>query len=146
MITADDVRQTADGVRDAALGAIRQTAGRVSVAPLAVVLCANTVLTVPILDISQRMAVLAKAVREHGGLAFVLTYHGAVHGPEGDELTEAVFVIWLTKGGEGMATAYPYTVTPGVGIVEAPPVENPQIAQRYTEIFWPAGEKNPCGA
>ena len=128
-----DVEAVAEHVVWAAKEAITETHGRVGIAPVAVILADDKILTAPILDITQRRESIRSVVREHGGDGFVLVYGGRLSLP-GIE-ADAVFCIWLMRDGTGKATAYTWQVVPGRGVVFDAEISQDHVAQQYAVVF-----------
>lgn len=107
-------------------------------APFAVVIGEQQIITMPILNLADRVEVLRFGIARVHGFAFLLFYDGQLGAEEMRAATsDALFVITMTQWGHGSAVAYPYTRSPLTGLLFEDAVEHPDVEWIYRAVFGP---------
>lgn len=137
MTATDDIDATIEMAAEEALGTIREMMQRpVRLAPFAIVVGTEGIVTMPILDLESRVPAIRFAIAKVQGLGFVMFYDGVLapdrHAPTS---REALFRVQMTHAGHGRAIAYPYHRTGGI-VTFGTPEDNPDsLAWLYRATF-----------
>lgn len=107
-------------------------------APVAVLLGKNesNVVAISMLDLSQRIPVLQKAVTLYNGVGFILLHDGftsVVDNTGVREQRDALLVVQMTAW-SGKATAFPYRRTQFAGCAFDQPMEAREVPAEYCQI------------
>lgn len=122
----DDVRET---LVEHARSAVMK---RRTPAPLAVVIGSDSrVVTVSLLDASQRVEVIQKALEEYRASGFIFLHDGFV--VIDGQRRDALLIVQMTEGA-GRAIALPYRPHPLNGVVFDDPVEAAEVPSEYRSI------------
>lgn len=128
--------EAAAEVLSAAMGAKAASPTPVRVQALALVLgrsgAHDTIATVQILDIEQRVPCLRMAVRKLNAHAFVFVYDGFI--TNGDRKIDALLSVMGTRWGTFTASATPYKHA-GLGAVFEDTIDAPGAVEPYRSIF-----------
>lgn len=132
--------EAAAEVLTSAMAVKAQTPTPVRIQALALVIGRNeqgqdTIATVTILDISQRVASLKFAIKKLNGQAFIFLYDGFITNEEGQR-TDALLLITGTIWGTFAASATPYKHA-GLGSVFDPALDVPDgpVVEAYRGVF-----------